>query len=243
MPSLSPSPLKRPSLVDCNSSNQSLSSSSKQSTHKATKPHVVGRGSHSRQLSHGKNLNKLGRNTSATSLLADASRNHQRQRSGPTPPTHSPRPSPIKRNASHVVLPRNAQSQVNLRKNHSATVLGRNISHPVLKKSGLAPALKPHRQLKPRKKASTFELGDKSSDEGELEDEEEAEWEDSSVSPEATRGNVVTLSQPQPRRSEPAPHPEKPPDPQSPRPSEAAFPQSTNRAAPNLSEGPDVPPS
>jgi hypothetical protein len=236
MPSLSLSPLKRPSLVDCNSSNQSLSSSSKQSTYKATKPYVVGRGSHSRQLSHGKNLNKLGRNTSATSLLADASRNHQRQRSGPTPPTHSPRPSPIKRNASHVVLPRNAHSQVNLRKNHSATVLGRNISHPVLKKSGLAPA-------KPKKKASTFELGDKSSDEGELEDEEEAEWEDSSASPEATRDNIVTLSQPQPRQSEPAPHPEKPPDPQPPRQSKAAFPPNTNRAAPNLSDRADVAPS
>lgn len=240
MPSLSPSPLKRPSLVDCNSSNQSLSSSSKQSTHKATRPHVVGRGAHSRQLSHGKNLNKLGRNTSATSLLADASRNHQRQRSGPTPPTHSPRPSPIKRNASHVVLPRNAQSQVNLRKNHSAIVLGRNVSHPVLKKSGLAPALKPHRQLKPKKKASTFELGDKSSDEGDLGDEEEAEWEDSSTSPEVTRDNIVTLSQPKPRQSEPVSHPEKPPDLQSPRQSKAAFPKNTNRAAPNPSDRADV---
>jgi hypothetical protein len=169
----------------------------------------------------------------------DASRNHQRQRSGPTPPTHSPRPSPIKRNASHVVLPRNAQSQVNLRKNHSAIVLGRNVSHPVLKKSGLAPALKAHRQQKPKKKASTFELGDKSSDEGELEGEEEAEWEDS-ASPELIRDNTITLSQPKPPRSERAPHPEKPPDLQSPLQNKAAFPQNTNRAAPNLSDKADV---
>ena len=231
--------MKRPSVVEGNSSNQSLSSSRKQSIHKANRPHVVGRGSHPRQLSHGKNLNKLGKNTSVTSPLVDASRNHQRQRSGPTPPTHSPRPSPIKRNASHVVLPRNVQSQVNLRRNHSAIVLGRNISHPVLKKSGLAPALKPHRQQKPKKKASTFELGDKSSDEGELEGEEEAEWEDS-TSPELTRDNTITLSQPRPPRSEAAPHLEKPPDLQSPRQSQAALPQNTNRAAPNLSDGADV---
>src|SRR4051794_25889285 len=102
MPSLSPSPTKRSSLAERYSSNQSLSSSSQQPIHKATRPHVVGRGPHSRQLTHGKNLSKLGRNTSATSLLAGASRNHQRQRSGPTPPTSSLRPSPVKRNASHV---------------------------------------------------------------------------------------------------------------------------------------------
>jgi hypothetical protein len=243
MPSLPPSPLKRPPLVDSNSSNQPLSPSSKQSTHKPNKPHVAGRGSHSRQLSHGKNLNKLGRNTSATSLLADASRNHRRQKSGPTPPTHSPKPSPIKRNASHAVLPRNAQSQVNLRKNHSAIVLGRNVSHPALKKSGLAPAVTPHRQPKPKKKVSTFELGDKSSDEGELEDEEEAEWEDSSASPGLARDNTVTLSPPNRRRSEPTPQPEKPPDLQSPRPSKAAFPPNTTRVAPDPSDNAGVAPS
>jgi hypothetical protein len=246
MPSLSPSPIKRPSIVERNSSNHSLSSSSKQTTHKAPRPRVVGRIAHSKQLSHGKNLSKLGRNTSATSLVSDANRNHQRQRSVPTPPTGSEQePSPIKRNASQVVLPRNALSQVNLRKNHSATALGRNVSHPVLKKSGLAPPLKSHNKLqKPKKKTSTFELGDKSSDEAELEGEEEAEWEDSSASPELTRNNSLTLSQPKPPTSEPAPQPRKPPDPQSttsPRQSKASFPSElsthkSNRSAPNLAD-------
>lgn len=197
-----------------------------------SRPHVVRRGSQSKQLSHGKNLNKLGRNFSATNVAADVNRNHQRPRSGPTPSTASPRPSPIKRNASHVVLPRNALSQVNLRKNQSATVLGRNVSHPVLKKSGLAPALKPHKQQKPKKKTSTFELGDKSSDEAELEGEEEGEWEDSSISPELTRNNSLTFSQPKPPRPEPVHQPEKPPDPPSPRQSRPPFPSepTTHRA-------------
>jgi hypothetical protein len=245
MPSGSPSPAKRPSTVERNSSNHSLSSSSRQSTHKTPRPHVVGRGSHSKQLSHGKNLSKLGRNTSATNLVSDASRNHQRQRSAPTPPTDSPRPSSIKRNASHVVLPRNTLSQVNLRKNHSAAALGRNVSHPVLKKSGLAPALKSHRQLKPKKKTSAFELGDRSSDEAELDDEEENEWEDSSASPELIRNNSMTLSQPKPPTSQPAPQQGKPPDAQSPTQNKADFPsgQSTHKqnwSLPSLTDRADA---
>lgn len=245
MPSASPSALKRPSVAERNSSNHSLSSSSKQSTHRTVRPHVVGRGSHARQVSHGKNLSKLGRNTSATSLASDASRSHQRQRSGPTPSSGSLRQSPIKRNASHVGLPRNALSQVNLRKNHSATVLGRNVSHPVLKKSALVPALKAHRPQKSKKKISAFELGDKSSDEAEPEDEEEAEWEDTSASPELTRNSALTLSQPQPPTSKPAPQPEKPPDSPSSPQSRAACPsgqptQTTNRSAPNLAHRADI---
>jgi hypothetical protein len=249
MPSASPLPLKRPSIVERNSSNHSLSSSSKQSTHRTVRPHVVGRVLHSKQLSHGKNLSKLGRNTSSTNIVSDASRSHQRQRSGPTPSSGSPRQSPIKRNASHVLLPRNALSQVNLRKNKSATVLGRNVSHPALKKSGLAPALKLHRPLKPKKKPSAFELGDKSSDEAALDDddddEEEAEWEDSSASPELTRNISLTLSQAKPPSSKPVPQPEKPPDSPSSPPSRATFPSrpsihGIHRSAPNLADRADI---
>lgn len=208
MPSLSPSPLKRPSIAERKSSTPSLSPSTKQTTHKPPRSHAVGRGAHTRQLSHGKNLSKMGRNTSTTNLVADANRNHQRQRSG-TPPPLSPGPSPIKRNASHIVLPRNALSQVNLRKNHSATALPRNTSHPVLKKGGHAPALKLQNK-KPKKKTSTFELGD--SDDEEIEGEEDAAWEDSSISPELTRNSSLNSSQHKPPSTVNLPNEEKPPE-------------------------------
>ena len=237
--------MKRPSMVEHNSSNQSLSSSTKQTTHKANRPHVVGRASHSKQLSHGKNTSKLGRNTSSTNVALDAARNHQRQRSGPTPPTGSPGLSSIKRNASHVLLSRNALSQVNLRKNHSATALGRNVSQPMLKKSGLAPPLKSQKHVKPKKKTSTFELGGRSSDEADFEVEEEADWEDSSASPGLTRNNSLRPSHTKPPDSEQAPQLEKPADLQPPRQSQAGLPSEpaiygNNRSAPDLAEKANV---
>lgn len=90
----------------------------------------------------------------------------------------------MNRNSSHVALLKNT-SQPNLRKNLSATALPRNVSHGALKKVGLPPP-------QPKKKTKTtnevgFELGD-TSEEG----EEDAEWEDSTVSPEATRNNSKT---------------------------------------------------
>src|SRR5277367_193252 len=165
--SLSPSPLKRPQVAERNTSSHSLSSSNKQPTHKLPRAHVVGR-THSRIPSQGKNLSNLARNTSATNVVLDSVRSHQRKRSGNGPAGTSPKPSPVKRNSSSNTLTRNALSQVNIRKNHSATALTRNISHPTLKKSGLAPLLKGNK-LKPKKKTSAFDLGDKSSDEGDFE--------------------------------------------------------------------------
>ena len=118
MPSLSPSPAKRPSIDHRASSAASLSSSSK-ANGKVSRTHAVGAGrGHVRNLSHGKNLTKLGKINSSTNLAAELARNHQRKKSAPSPPT-SPRAQLLKRNSSHIVLPKNP-SHVNLRKNHSA---------------------------------------------------------------------------------------------------------------------------
>lgn len=179
MPSLSPSPAKRPSITELTSSNPSLSPSSKQLGHKVNRPRA-----HVRNPSHGKNLSKLGKIHSNANIVAEAARVHNRKKSGQESPPTSPRIALIKRNSSHVVLPKNT-SHTNLRKNHSAIQLPRNTSHGALKKIGLPPP-------QPKKKTKTtnevgFELGD-TSEEG----EEDAEWEDSTISPEATRNNSKT---------------------------------------------------
>ncbi|KIW73468.1 hypothetical protein PV04_01582 [Phialophora macrospora] len=183
MPSAPPSPSKRPSLTERNSSAHSLSSSAKQTTiHKVHRPHTVTR--HSRNVSHGKGLSKLGKVQSTASINTDTQRNHQRKKSGGTTPPHSPRTPLVKRNSSHAALAKNT-SFGNLRKNHSATALPRNPSHAALKKTGLAPAIK---QKSKEAKDGVFQLGDRSSD-----DEEEGEWEDSTTqSPELTRNNSKT---------------------------------------------------
>lgn len=128
---------------------------------------------------------KLGKVHSTANITTD--HHHQRKRSGGSTPPHSPRASIVKRNSSHVTLPRNT-SYGNLRKNQSANALARNLSHPALKKIGLAPA--PKRKSKDKdKKDGVFQLGDRSSDE----EEEEEEWEDSTTqSPEFTRNNSKT---------------------------------------------------
>lgn len=184
MPSSSPSPIKRPSLNERTSSAHSLSSSGRQATtsHKVHRPHVVTR--HSRNVSHGKGLSRLGKVHSTASINPPEQQNHQRKKSLGSSPPQSPKPSLVKRNSSHVSLPKNT-SHPNLRKNHSAHALARNVSHPALKRIGLAPAPKPKGK---EKKDSVFQLGDHSSD-----DEEEGEWEDSNTqSPELTRNNSKT---------------------------------------------------
>ncbi len=187
MPSASPSPIKRPSLTERNSSTHSLSSSGRQTTfHKvgAHRQHAVGR--HNRNSSHGKGLSKLGKVQSTASITSttDNQKSHQRKKSGGTTPPHSPRAPLVKRNSSHVALAKNT-SFGNLRKNHSSTGLPRNVSHGALKKIGLAPTVL---QKSKEAKDGVFQLGDRSSDE-----EEEGEWEDSATqSPEMTRNNSKT---------------------------------------------------
>ena len=236
--------MKRPSLAERTTSTNSLSSSNKPAQHKPP-AHIVKRSGHTRNLSHGKNLSKLVRNTSGSNLVTDATRNHQRKRSGPSEAqTSSPKPSPIKRNSSNVVLTRNALSQGSLRKNHSATHLPRNTSQPILKKSALHPPEKAIKQ-KLKKKPSTFELGD-DSDDADVNGEEEAEWEDSSASPELTRNNSSILSQSRPPTSEPGQEPERTPEikPGRPRPASTEFQlRKPNQSAPNLAPHSDSSPA
>ncbi|KAK5205701.1 hypothetical protein LTR41_008769 [Exophiala xenobiotica] len=236
MPSASPSPMKRPSLNERNSSTQSLSSSSKQTTtHKVHRPPKITR--HSRNASHGKGLSKLGRVHSTAAIVTD--HHHQRKRSTGTTPPQSPRIPPVKRNSSHVTLPKNL-SHGNLRKNQSANALARNTSHPALKKIGLAPAPK-----QKNKKDGVFQLGDHSSGE-----EEEAEWEDSAIqSPEMTRNNSKTSTPARvgtPNGEEASRHPAaamaggRPPKTFA--PPEPAL-KTNNRSAPNLRKHSDVSPT
>ena len=140
------------------------------------------RGPHGRNPSYGKNLNKLNRLASNTHIHHET-RNHQRKRSGPVAANEavSPKTTNIQRNTSQASLPR-ATSHASIKKNHSATSILRNTSEGKLKKLGLAP-LTPAKQKEKENSVGGFQLGDNSSS------EEEAEWEDSSASPNTTRKN------------------------------------------------------
>ena len=178
--SASPSPLKRPSLGNRNSSTNSLSSSAKHQ-HKAHRPHVVGhRTSHGRNPSYGKNLNKLGRLQSGQNLAVEGPRpGHQRKRSSGHPVEPPSPKANIRRNISQISLPKSA-SQDELKKHHSTTSMPRNTSAGHLKRLGLAPFTSAKKEEK-ENTVGGFQLGDNSSE------EEEAEWEDSSHSPATTR--------------------------------------------------------
>lgn len=155
---------------------------------------------------------------SMSQVYADAhGRQHRRAKSGTATPSASPRATAgghMKRNSSHAVLPKN-RSHGNLRKNQSTntlTVLNRNLSRGALNKLG-APAEQKARKAA-RQKQGVFDLGDGSSG-----DEDDAEWEDSTASPELTRNNTrnnsanasnaPTPSRPQTPTGEPT---QKPPD-------------------------------
>jgi hypothetical protein len=222
MPSLSPSPAKRPSMTERTSSNHSLSGTPKQG-HKVHRTRA-----HGRNLSHGKNLTKLGKIHSSANIIAEVARAHNRKRSGQESPPTSPRVPLVKRNSSHVALPSNT-SQPNLRKNLSATALPRNVSHGALKKIGLPPP-------QPKKKTKTtnevgFELGDTSEEE-----EEDADWEDSTISPEATRNNSKTST---PARVATPNHEQRPADHRFPHQDKTSSPpavllKNNNRSVPNF---------
>lgn len=132
---------------------------------------------------------------STTNIHGEA-RNHKRSKSGTTTPTASPKSTVepnLKRNSSHVVLPKNrSHGNLNLRKNKSTntlTGLNRNLSRGALNKLGAAPSQKAKKEQE-QQKQGVFDLGDNSDDE----DEEEAEWEDSTASPELTRNNSKNTS-------------------------------------------------
>lgn len=176
---------------------------------------------------------------SMSQIYGDA-RHHKRAKSGTTTPSASPKATTttaghMKRNSSHVVLPKN-RSAANLRKNQSATTLtalNRNLSRGALNKLG-APAEQKVKQEE-QQKQGVFDLGNASSEE-----EEEAEWEDSTNSPELTRNNskVSTPARSHTPNGEPTQqHPELLPGPELPdktsSPPEPSI-VKNNRSAPNL---------
>jgi len=167
-------------------------------------------------------------------------RQHKRAKSGQTTPSASPKTTAaahMKRNSSHVVLPKN-RSAGNLRKNQSTTALtahNRNLSRGALNKLG-APAEQKEQKAKQeqQQKQGVFDLGNASSEE-----EEEAEWEDSTASPELTRNNSKVSTparshtpngEPVPKPPEQHPHPDVPEKTSS--PPEPSI--KNNRSAPNL---------
>jgi len=264
MPSASPprpSPAK-PSLQARSASTYSLSSSGKPGAGNAAaagnalkpqRPHLVSRPSRNVSYSRGSTQSHAHANMPKKSMaqVYGEARHHKRNKSGTATPSASPKATTaahIKRNASHVVLPKN-RSAGNLRKNQSAstlTALHRNLSRGALNKLG-APAEQKARQEQ-QQKQGVFDLGNASSEE----EEEEAEWEDSTASPDLTRDNSKV---PTPARShtpnsnsnsksisnsngEPIQKPpEQPPDPDLPEktssPPEPSI-MKNNKSAPNL---------
>jgi len=256
MPSASPSHSSlatRPSVQPRSASTYSLSSSSKPGAGalKPPRPHLASR--QSKNVSYGRGLTNANTNANAnmpkksmSQVYGDA-RHHKRNKSGTATPSASPKTTAaahMKRNKSHVVLPKN-RSAGNLRKNQSAstlTALNRNSSRGALVKLG-APADQKAKQDR-QQKQGVFDLGNASSEE----EEEEAEWEDSTASPDLTRNNSKVAT---PARShtpngngnanangEPIPKPpEQPPDPDLPEKTSSPPEPSiikNNTSAPNL---------
>jgi len=187
MPNNTSSPVKRPGLgrravsshavVTRANSNLELSEShsSKAPVHKAHRAHVVGGGrNHHRNPSVGKNFNKLQRFQLGPEPTG---RHHQRKKSAPATPIASPK------GTAHVRWDTGTEDD------HSrAHSMKRNNSTPVLRRNstGLGKkALVTDRPLL-KKKSVGFELGDDETD--------EAEWEDTTQSPESTRRNSVVPS-------------------------------------------------
>ncbi|KAJ5923206.1 hypothetical protein N7454_008451 [Penicillium verhagenii] len=190
MPTSTSSPVKRPGLgrravsshavVTRTNSNLELSesqTSSKALIHKAHRPHVVGGGrNHHRNPSIGKNINKLQRFQLGPETTG---RHHQRKKSAPATPIASPK------ERSHVrwdgVVDDHPKNQ-SMKRNNSTPVLRRNNS--VLGKKALVTD-RPQ-SSSGKKKTVGFELGD--------DDNDDAEWEDTTQSPESTRRNSVAPS-------------------------------------------------
>lgn len=165
---------------------------------------------HTRNPSYGKNLNKLTKLAAAHGDGSAVPRHHSRSKS--TTPSTSPQAPHIKRNSSHVSLPRTG-SKVSVKKNSSAVSLKRNGSTKRLGKSidqdpgTQESGLQSRKADQGRKSVSVkFSVGSEGQDE---------EWtEDSnSQSPETTRQSSIAQTQDQQIQQEPsAPNPDTPPD-------------------------------
>lgn len=191
MPNNTSSPVKRPGLgrravsshavvTRSNSNELSESHTSKAPVHhKAHRAHVVGgHRNHHRNPSLGKNLSKL--KLFQLGGPETTGRNHHRKKSAPATPVGSPKAQ------GHVRWDGDLEDHP---KNHS---MKRNNSTPVLRRNNSAvgkKALVSQRPLSSTgKKTVGFELGD--------DDNDDAEWEDTTQSPESTRRNSVVPSNP-----------------------------------------------
>lgn len=150
--------------------------------HKQHRAHVVGGGhrNHHRNPSFGKQLNKLQRYQLAAETTGATGRHHHRKKSAPATPVASPK--------GHGYVRWDGALEEDHPKNHS---MKRNNSTPVLRRN--APGLvkkalatdRPH-SSSGKKKSVGFELGDVEND--------DADWEDTTQSPESTRRNSVAPS-------------------------------------------------
>lgn len=199
----SPSPARRPQLMERNSSTQSVSRGSpsaallnKHSTSKKHMAHAVGhhRHSHNRISSYGKNLNKLSRVGVAHPADGSTSQKHHARTKSQTP-TSSPTSQQIKRNSSNISLVR-AGSKASLKGNLLSTSLKHNVSGTKLGHAS-KPQLRPHsrngssRDLPLRGKAK-FSMGDEDPDEPDEPDDECVEA-SGSQSPNAPKQTPKTL--------------------------------------------------
>ncbi|KAJ5906102.1 uncharacterized protein N7473_003018 [Penicillium subrubescens] len=199
MPTNTSSPVKRPGLgrravsshavvtrtnanAGANPNELSQSHSSRTTTvhHKPHRAHVVGGGhrNHHRNPSLGKNLNKLQR----FQLGPETSgRNHQRKKSAPATPIGSPK------GQAHVHWAGAVDDHPKdhwMKRNYSTPILRRNNSAAIVKKTLVTE--RPHSSAG-KKKSVGFELGDD-------DENDDAEWEDTTQSPESTRRNSVAPS-------------------------------------------------
>ncbi|KAJ5669561.1 hypothetical protein N7462_010631 [Penicillium macrosclerotiorum] len=192
MPNSTSSPVKRPGLArravsshavvtrtTANPNELSQSHSSKGPLHhKAHRAHVVGGGHrhHHRNPSFGKNLNKLQRFQLGPETTG---RHHQRKKSAPATPIGSPKGTAhVRWDGALDDHPKNTS----MKRNNSTPALRRNTSG-IGKKSLVTE--RPHSSSE-KKKTVGFELGDDEND--------DAEWEDTTQSPESTRRNSVAPS-------------------------------------------------
>ncbi|KAJ5173124.1 hypothetical protein N7492_005717 [Penicillium capsulatum] len=194
MPTNTSSPVKRPGLgrravsshavvTRETSSDLSESHTSKAPVHhKPHRTHVVGgghRNHHHRNPSFGKQLNKLQRFQFPPEAASNTGRHHHRKKSAPATPVASPK------GHGHVRWDGDLEDHP---KNHP---MKRNNSTPALRRNpaGLAKKApstdRPHSSAG-RKKSVGFSLGEVETD--------DADWEDTTQSPESTRRNSVAPS-------------------------------------------------
>lgn len=163
---------------------------------KGHRAHLAGHGRvHTRNLSYGKNLNKLTKLVDDAETGGAAGPAHRSKAMSPTSPVD--RVGLAKRNSSTVSLPRTG-SKANVRRNNSSVSLKRNASHTQVQKSGrpTTPLRKNHSRGADmdklgKQREAQFMLDDDGDDDGDGDgdDNHDDEWteESASQSPSVTR--------------------------------------------------------